>query len=119
MNPSETKRLVRRYYDEVLNGRNESLLSELLAPDFCSRFGTVEVDAAGYARAVHRSLETLPDLWVEVIAQVAEGDLVATRWRASGTRDGQPLRLSAMHFHRVADGKLAEHWEELDPRPLL
>lgn len=120
MTPQDNKRLVRRYYDEVLNGRNEALLHDLLAPDFCSRFGAdVEVDAAGYARAVHRYLEAFPDLRVELLAQVAEGDLVATRWRAWGTKNGQPLQLSVMHFHRVADGRLAEHWEELDPRPLL
>lgn len=120
MNPTHNKRLVLRYYDEVLNGRNEALLGELLAPGFRSRFGTEgEVDAAGYTRAVHRSLEAFPDLRVEVLDQVAEDDLVATRWVASGTRAGRQVHLSVMHFHRVEAGRLAEHWEELDPRPLL
>lgn len=119
MNPQESKRLVGRYYDEVLNGRNEALLAQLLAPDFRSHFGTVEVDVDGYIAAVRRSLEAYPDLRVKVLAQVAQDDLVATRWIATGTRGGRALRLSAMHFHRVEAGRLSEHWEELDPRPLL
>jgi predicted ester cyclase len=26
---------------------------------------------------------------------------------------GRPVRISAMHLRRVADGKLTEHWEEI------
>jgi len=85
----ENRRLVRRYYQEVLNARDEEILIELLAPDFRSWFGDFEVDATGYRAAVHRSLQTFGDLKVEILDQVAEGDL-------------------------VANGKFVEHWEELD-----
>lgn len=111
----ENKKLVLRYYEEVLNGRHEDRLGEFLAPGFRSRFGDLEVGFDGYRQAVHRSLSVFPDLRVQILDQVAEGDLVATRWKASGTMGGRRIEVSAMHFHRVVDGLLVDHWEELDP----
>jgi len=78
---------------------------------------------AEYRDAVLASLQAFPDLVVEVLDQLAEGDKVATRWRASGTHrgpfagipaTGRPVRITAMHLHLVVDGKLTEHWEEID-----
>jgi predicted ester cyclase len=114
------KVLVRRYYEEVLNQRRPEVLGELLAPSFQSRNGSFVADAARYTQAVHRTLATFGDLRVTIEAQVAEGDLVATRWSAQGTflPTGQPFTQTGMHFHRVSDGHLAEHWEELDPSEL-
>jgi predicted ester cyclase len=75
--------------------------------------------------ASHRAF---PDLVVVVLDQLAEGDKVATRWRASGTHQGpfagiaatgRPVTITAMHLHRVADGQLIEHWEEIDLLRLL
>ena len=129
MTTTANKELVTRYYDEVLNQRNLAALDDLLAPDFASwlpdgtRLGRVE-----YRDAVLASHEAFPDLVVEVLDQLAEGDKVATRWRASGTHrgpfagipaTGRPVTITAMHLHRVADGKLTDHWEEIDVLRLL
>ena len=124
MTATANKALVTRYYDEVLNQRNLAALDDLLAPDFASWLpdGT-RLGRAEYRDAVLASHEAFPDLVVEVLDQLAEGDKVATRWRASGTHrgpfagipaTGRPVTITAMHLHRVADGKLTEHWEEID-----
>jgi steroid delta-isomerase-like uncharacterized protein len=74
------------------------------------------------------SRRAFPDLAVTVLDQVAEGDMVATRWRARGTHrgpfagvpaTGRPVTITAIHLHRVAGGRLAEHWEAIDLLPLL
>ncbi len=63
------------------------------------------------------------DLHVEVLDQVGEGDKVATRYVISGTQTGEFLGLSASgskaaltgtSFDRIADGKIAEHWADVD-----
>jgi len=72
--------------------------------------------------------QAFPDLVVTVLDQVAEADRVATRWQARGTHHGvfagvpatgRPVTITAIHIHRVADGKLAEHWEAINLLPLL
>jgi predicted ester cyclase len=39
-------------------------------------------------KAIVRSHTAFPDLHVTIEAQIAEADLVATRWRAHGTQRG-------------------------------
>jgi hypothetical protein len=45
------------------------------------------------------------------------------RWKATGTPriefagikpDGKPVTITAIHIHRVQDGKLIEHWEAIN-----
>ncbi len=64
-----------------------------------------------------------PDVQAEVLGQVAEGDMVATRVGLTGTQEqefyGVPAAgavgtLHATFFDRVADGKIVEHWADAD-----
>ena len=115
---------MRRYYDEVLTGRHEDRLDGLLAPEFTSHGpGGVQVAAIGYRAAVAATHAAFADLVVSIHDQVAEVDKVATRWSATGTQTGsyagvpasnRKVTISGIHIHRVRDGRLAEHWEEVD-----
>ena len=123
MSAETNKATVRRYYEEVLNQHNLTIVDELFASTFKSHTRTGAVDLQQYIEAVGRSHHAFPDLQVTIEAQIAEGDLVATHWSARGTHQGvfggiQPtgkeITFTAMHFHRLADGKITEHWEQFD-----
>ncbi len=123
MSAETNKAIVRRYYEEVLNQHNLTIIDELFAADFKSHTRHAYVDLQQYVEAVERSHQAFPDLQVTIEAQIAEGDLVATRWSAKGTHQGvfagiQPtgkeIIVTAMHFHRLADGKITDHWEQFD-----
>lgn len=124
MDLAENKALVRRYYDEVLTGRNRDLLTQLLDPSFVSHVsGGSDVGAGTYAVAVRATHAAFPALAVTIHDQVAEGDKVVTRWSASGTHagdfaggpaTGRPVTVTGIHIHRVRQGRLVEHWEELN-----
>jgi steroid delta-isomerase-like uncharacterized protein len=123
MSAETNKATVRRYYEEVLNQHTLTIIDELFAADFKSYTRSSAVDLQQYVEAVERSHQAFPDLQVTIEAQIAEGDLVATRWSAKGTHQGvfagmQPtgkeIIVTAMHFHRLADGKITEHWEQFD-----
>jgi len=125
----DNKTLVRRYYEEVLNGRDLSVVPELFAPTFVSYAPSGRsVDLAEYVRAIGVSHAALPDLHVTIEDQFAEGNRVVTRWSATGTHQGpfagiaptgRAITVTAMHIHRIADGKLVEHWEQFDLYGLL
>jgi steroid delta-isomerase-like uncharacterized protein len=123
MSAETNKVIVRRYYEEVLNQHNLTIIDELFASNFKSYTRSGSVDLQQYVEAVRRSHQAFPDLQVTIEAQIAEGDLVATRWSAKGTHQGpfagiqptgQEITISAMHFHRLADDKITDHWEQLD-----
>lgn len=70
--------------------------------------------------ANHRAF---PDLKVEILRQVAEGDTVATHWRFSGTQSGpyagaEPTHKrttwSGVQIDRFADGLIVESWVSWD-----
>jgi steroid delta-isomerase-like uncharacterized protein len=124
MDLTANKALVSRYYTDVLSGRDLDALGELLAEDFTSWLSDgTPVGPGPYREAVAVSHRAFPDLEVTVLDQIAEGDKVVTRWRADGTHagpfagipaTGRPVSVTAIHVHRVAGGRLAEHWEALD-----
>ncbi len=128
----ENKAIVRRYYEEVLNQRLLTSIDALFTPHFISHPAgegyDASVDLQTYVQAIVRSHTAFPDLHVKIEAQIAEADLVATRWKAHGTQcgmlgnlppTGKEITVTAMHFHRLADGKIVEHWEQFDLMGML
>ena len=118
------KSLVRRYYEEVLNQRQLHVFDDLADPGFVSYLA--DEDSIGlevYKQAIAGTLAVIPDLKVTIEDQIAEGDKVVTRWKATGTPqvefagikpDGKPVTITAIHIHRVQNEKLREHWEAIN-----
>ena len=124
MSKSNNKSIVRRYYEEVLNKHQLQVFDELADPDFVSYLADgkgmgVEI----YKQTITRTLAAIPDLRVTIEDQIAEDDKVMTRWRAEGIPqvefagikpNGKPITVTAIHVHRVQDGKLLELWEAIN-----
>ena len=124
MSTEANKALVRRYYTEVLNQRNIAVLDELCSPTFVSHASAgAKIGLAQYRQAIMASHTAFPDLVVTVEDQIAEGDKVVTCWTAQGTHQGpfagvpptgKRVTVTAIHIHRVDNGKIVEHWEEIN-----
>jgi predicted ester cyclase len=124
MTELNNKSLVRRYYDEVLNQRQFQVFDELAVLGFVSYLpDDNSIGLEVYKEAIAGTLAAIPDLRVTIEDQIAEGDKVVTRWKATGTPqvefagikpDGKPITITAIHVHRVQNGKLREHWEAVN-----
>ena len=78
MSVEDNKAAVRRFYQEVINGRNPDALDELLVPDGVDHtFGSQSTEQA--KRFFGMVYQAFPDLHAEVHDVIAEGDLVAVR----------------------------------------
>lgn len=85
--------------------------------------------AAGQAKIAEQFRQAFPDLRWQLDLVLAEGDLVAARWTASGTHTGswagvaptgEPARFSGVNIFRFGDdGKVAEIWNHRDDLGLL
>jgi steroid delta-isomerase-like uncharacterized protein len=129
---SENKALIRRWFDEVWNQGREDLIDELRAPDALG-FGlgetAVAVQGASGFKVFYQNLRSsLPDLHVSVEHLIADGDMVAARIQVDGTHmgpglgvppTGQSVRFSGMLIARIAEGRIAESWNNLDQLGLL
>lgn len=73
-------------------------------------------------------LAAFPDTAYTIEQQVAEGDLVVTRWSARGTHEGElmgipptqkSVEVSGIAIDRFSDGKIVESWGNWDTIGLM
>jgi steroid delta-isomerase-like uncharacterized protein len=116
--------VVRRFYEEMNNGRKNELAPELFTADH--RFHDPQVPTAdgpqGVADAVSVYQEGVDGHW-EIADIFSSGDRVAVRWIGSGTHvgevngipaTGRAIRVDALTIHRLEGEKIAETWEVWD-----
>lgn len=126
---AENKALLRKWFAEVWNeGRVESI-DALMAPDAVVHSATGDLHGPEAFKAFQAAYRNaFPDVRVELEAIVAEGDLVAARWRATCTHCGDGLgfpatnkavQFSGMVFARIENGQFAEGWDIFDQLGML
>jgi steroid delta-isomerase-like uncharacterized protein len=125
MSTDENKALVRRWFTETDQG-NDGIVEELCSPEYVDHSPPLPGMGTG-STAVRNANAALraafPDTVHTVEDQIAEGDKVVTRLRARATFTGEILgippngkvvEITGISIHRVADGKLVEHWANFD-----
>ncbi len=131
MSADENKALVRRFYDEIDAG-NLAAMDDLVAEDYVNHhpppFPGLADGREGLKQAFQIFLEATPGHH-EIEAQIAEGEMVVTRLTAHGRHEGElpgpipatgkEIHMAAVAIHRIADGRLAEHWSGTDELGLL
>ena len=119
----------RRFFEEILSRGNFELVDELFTADYDAHTPIGVFEGLKGAKQFASGLrEAFPDLDVEVKEQVAEGDKVATLWRARGTHQGnfggipatgKSMEINGITMFRVADGKVLESWGFADMMSLM
>ena len=91
MGIAENKAVVQRLFDEVWNGRRFDVIDELYAADYVADYrpyAPLREGRDAVREMVERAWTTMPDYHEELIAMVAEGDVVAVHLRITGTQLG-------------------------------
>ncbi len=121
--------VVRRFYEEMNNGRKTELAPELFTADHVMHDPQVPSGPGpqGMADAMAVYRDGMAGHWgVEEI--FSAGDRVVARWTGTGRHDtdfagvpatGNAVRVDAICIHRMVDGKIAETWEVWDTLGLL
>ena len=125
MSTEANKALVRRWFEETDKG-NLAIIDELCAPDYIDHSPPLPGMGEG-SDAVRKANESLaaafPDTVHLIEDQIAEGDKVVTRLRGRATflgeilgipPNGKVVEITGISIHRIADGKLVEHWANAD-----
>ncbi len=121
--------LARRFFDELCNGRDDSVADEIIAGDYVSH-GPQAPPAEGpegvKARiAVYQ--DALDGYW-DVQEIHSAGDRVVVRWIGRGTHTGElmgvpatgaTIAVDAITILRIADEQIAEEWTVWDALGLL
>jgi steroid delta-isomerase-like uncharacterized protein len=125
----ENEALVRRFFEEFCNGRQDGVADEIVAGDYVSH-GPQAPPAEGPAGVKARVAvyqESLDGHW-DVQELFSAGDRVVARWTGSGTHEGElmgvpptgkPIAVEAISIFRIAGGKIAEEWTVWDALGVL
>jgi predicted ester cyclase len=127
MSVESNKALIRRWFEEIVNGRTDPtvFLAELdktIAPDFVDWDGSDPHNGReAMRRAVPFLLKALPDASFTVEQLIGEDDLVAVRVRGEASHTGEVpghvptgkhITWTENEIFRIANGQVVESWGE-------
>jgi predicted ester cyclase len=128
----EQNKRVSRAWIEAFNVGDRAAESEVLGPDYVAHapasLEPAALDSEAWAKFLDSFREGFPDLRLTIENVVAEGDLVAQRIRFTGTHTGvfqglpptnRRVEFSGLELNRFVEGRVAEHWFQLDALGLL
>jgi steroid delta-isomerase-like uncharacterized protein len=117
--------VIDRINEEAFNRGEVSVLDELVADDFVEHdpMPGMSPDRQGLKAMIRGLHEAFPDFHTEVEDQIVAGDKVVERWSCTGTQEGEfmglpptnrHIEIHGMDISRLADGRLVEHWTQID-----
>ena len=106
--PEQNKALVIEAFDTLFNKRDYDAAERFWSSDYIQHSAHIEPGRAGLFNLVKAAPASLK---YEPGTILAEGDFVIVHGRFSGI--GRPRSWIAADVVRIADGRLAEHWDVL------
>jgi len=129
MSTEQNKALVRTNH-EFMNQKKLDAALALCSPDYVDHalHPGAGQGIEGTRRFFNMQFAAFPDVYATLEDMIAEGDKVVTRMTLRGTNTGPFMGMpptgksatwSFIDIFRIADGKLAEHWVEMDSVVLM
>jgi steroid delta-isomerase-like uncharacterized protein len=130
----KNKQIIQNFVQVVWNGQNLNSLKDFWTED-CINHAMPGSDNRGLdaLRVYHDSFfddffSAFPDIEIEIMQQVTEGNRVVTYITSKGKHmgsfygippTGKSISTSVIRIDRIQDGKIAEHWSVSDAAGLM
>ena len=127
---ADAKTVVKRLFEEPWTGSFDAI-DELVAPEYVG-YDAAEPEPikgpAGVKANVEKYMGGFSDARITVVEQIAEGDIVATRWTGRGTHDGElagiaptgkEVTVKGLTFSRLENDKVVEEHQVWDALGML
>ena len=129
---AESVQFVETWFEEVWRKGSSEAIDQMVADDAVMH-GLGEADAvvrggAGFKPFVQLMRGAFPDVDIRPMQMIEEDDLIATRWVATMTHQGDQLGVPAtgrrvsvtgVTIVRLRDGKIVEAWNHYDQMSLM
>lgn len=130
--PAEDNRIAARRWIDAFNARDNDAEAGARTDGYVAHapdsMQLPEMDSDAWVEFLAVFLEGFPDLHLEVQDSAADQDMVAQRILFTGTHTGpfrglpptnREVRFCGLEINRMVDGKVAEHWFQLDALTLF
>ena len=131
MSAEANKVLIRRLFDEVLNGGKMDVIDEIISSEYVEHAALAGQQDSG-PKGVEQRLaifrEAFPDLYWDLEDLVTDEENAVARWRMEATNQGEfmgmaptgkRVTVSGIDIYRVSNGRITEHWHEMDTLSLM
>lgn len=126
----ENEKVIRRLYEEFVNGGDEDAFYELVAEDVKEHeeFPGLTPNREGVRQFFALMRRAFPDLRFVVEDILVDGEKAAVRFRMNGTHRGEfmgvepsgnRVEVDGIDVFRLADGQIKEHWGAMDSLRLM
>ncbi len=125
-------KLMRRWFQEVWNEGKMQTIYDLMAPNGIGigqlENGEALRGPAEFEALVNRLRGGFPDIKIKIEDAFGADDKVVVRWAATMTHfgdipgksaTGKTVRMTGITITRIADGKIAEGWDNWDQLSML
>jgi len=125
MSADANKAIARRIFDEIANNRKMDVVDELFSTGYIyhESSGHELHGPEGFKQLMSHPHSAFPDFHITAEDFIAEGDKVVCRFTIKGTHNGvlmgipptgKPFTMTGIVIYRIVDGKVIEHWENMD-----
>ena len=126
MSIEENRKIIRRYFEEVWNKGNISVLDEIIDPAYINHNTSMPDAIPGpddLKPVVIVLRAAFPDLKITIEDEIYEGDKVVVRSTMRGTHrghlfgitpTGKVVTVGQIQIDRIVGGKIVEHWRQTD-----
>ena len=123
MSPQELRVINQRFLEEVLNGRNFSLMEQFMTPEYKLHLRTLPAleGPEGYRQFLASLVAAFPDVHFSFDDTIVEGDKVVVRWTFQGTHKGEyagiaptgkPITNTGVNINCLnSEGLMVEGWQ--------
>ena len=128
----QNKQLIRRWFEEVWNQKNEAAIDEMFHPDGKAHgfpdAASVLVGPEAFKKVHQAFVGAFPDLRLQIDDIICEGDRAAVRWSITMTHlgdhlgfpaSGKPASMEGSSFVVVGNGKILDGWNYMDMHGLF
>ena len=130
MSAQNPKEIAAAAVQAIFNDKDLSRVEEFFAPDFVDHSAPpgAPQGPTGQRAKVEAFIAAFPDLQINYLHSVAEGDLVAGHYVVTGTHLGDfagmaptnnAVSIEGHDLLRITDGQIVEHWTKMDSAELL
>lgn len=124
LDPEAMKLFVRRHFEDFVNRKKSAVAMQNFSHDFLDHDGPAGPVAGPEAarKMMESAYSKWPDLYVEVLDAVCEGDKVMVRnqWTGTDVTTGKKYEFHGFVLWRFASGKIVERWATLtDPEEIV
>lgn len=119
LSPTEMKAFVIDHFEEFVNQRKAEVIHRNMTPDFLDHDGPggKSTGVSGDEAMMRAMYEKMPDLRIEILDCLAEGDKVICRniWRWTDPSSRKHMQFHGFVMWRFEGDRIAERWATVTP----